>query len=115
MYASATYLKLFFDHAVIDNCCRTNFFLSSSLEMFILLLYQGEYKAQREAVWAIKNLTAGGTIEQIVYIVTAGALKPLCDLLVVKETEMVTMILDTLINILNVSSGVRTSAPIPLK
>ena len=101
-------MKLFFGHAVIDNYCRTNFVLSSSLEMFILS-YQGEYKAQREAVWAIKNLTAGGTIEQIVYIVTACALKPLCDLLVVKETEVVTMILDILIDILNVSTAVHTS------
>ena len=55
----------------------------------------------------IKNLTTGGTIEQIVYIVMAGALKPLCDLLVVKETEIVTMAEDTLINIHNVSTAVQ--------
>ena len=54
-------------------------------------------------MWAITNLTAGGSIEQIVYVVQAGALKPLCDLLVVKETKIVTVILDALINILNVS------------
>ena len=72
-----------------------------------VLSYQGEYKAQRKAVWAIKNLTAGGTIEQIMKIVTAGALKPLCDLLVVKETEIVTMAEDTLINIHNVSRAVQ--------
>ena len=65
--------------------------------------HQGEYKAQKEAVWAITNLTAGGSIEQIVYVVQAGAMKPLCDLLVVKETKIVTVILDALINILNVS------------
>lgn len=67
--------------------------------------HQGEYKAQKEAVWAITNLTAGGSIEQIVYVVQAGAMKPLCDLLVVKETKIVTVILDALINILNVSEG----------
>ena len=55
----------------------------------------------------IKNLTAGGTIEQITKIVMAGALKPLCDLLVVKETEIVTMAEDTLINIHNVSTAVQ--------
>ena len=54
-------------------------------------------------MWAITNLTAGGSIEQIVYVVQAGAMKPLCDLLVVKETKIVTVILDALINILNVS------------
>lgn len=70
--------------------------------------HQGEYKAQKEAVWAITNLTAGGSIEQIVYVVQAGAMKPLCDLLVVKETKIVTVILDALINILNVSEGRNT-------
>ena len=40
-------------------------------------------------------------------IVTAGALKPLCDLLVVKETEIVTMAEDTLINIHNVSRAMQ--------
>lgn len=70
--------------------------------------HQGEYKAQKEAVWAITNLTAGGSIEQIVYVVQAGAMKPLCDLLVVKETKIVTVILDALINILNVSEGRKT-------
>ena len=29
------------------------------------VLPQGEYKAQKEAVWAITNLTAGGNIEQV--------------------------------------------------
>ena len=62
---------------------------------------------QRKAVLVIKNLTAGGTIEQIMKIVMAGALKPLCNLLVVKETEIVTMAEDTLINIHNVSTAVQ--------
>lgn len=80
-------------------------FLCLSWEEILCLSssHQGEYKAQKEAVWAITNLTAGGSMEQIVYVVQAGALKPLCDLLVVKETKIVTVILDALINILNVS------------
>ena len=64
---------------------------------------QGEYKAQKEAVWAITNLTAGGTIDQIVEVVRQGALKPLCDLLVVKETKIITVILDAILNVLHVS------------
>lgn len=67
------------------------------------LWLQGEYKAQKEAVWAITNLTAGGNLQQVVTIIQAGALKPLCDLLVVKETKIVTVILDAILNILQVS------------
>ena len=71
------------------------------------IMIKGEYKAQKEAVWAITNLTAGGSMEQIVYVVQAGALKPLCDLLVVKETKIVTVILDALINILNAATKIQ--------
>ena len=38
---------------------------------------------------------------QIVYAVQAQALKPLCDLLVVKDAKIVQVILDTILNILN--------------
>ncbi len=54
-------------------------------------------------MWAITNLTAGGSLQQIVAVVQAGAIKPLCDLLVVKETKVVTVILDAIMNILQVS------------
>ena len=39
----------------------------------------------------------------MVFVVQAGALKPLCDFLVVKETKIVTVILDAIMNILQVS------------
>ena len=41
-------------------------------------------------------------------MVQAGALKPLCDMLVVKKTNIITVILDALINILNVRETVPT-------
>ena len=71
--------------------------------MSAFLCSQGEFKAQKEAVWAMTNLTAGGSMEQIVYAIQAGAMKPLCDLLVVMDTKIVTVILDALLNILQVS------------
>ena len=39
---------------------------------------QGDFKAQKEAVWAVTNLTAGGNVQQVSNIVaTTGS----CDLL----------------------------------
>lgn len=74
------------------------------LVLILLFFLQGEFKAQKEAVWAITNLTAGGNIDQIVHTVQAGVLKPLCDLLVVKETKVVMVLLEALMNILDVST-----------
>lgn len=70
----------------------------------IEIIKKGEFKAQKEAVWAMTNLTAGGSMEQIVYAIQAGAMKPLCDLLVVMDTKIVTVILDALLNILQAAS-----------
>ena len=39
---------------------------------------------------------------QVIYILEANALKPLCDLLVVKDAKIVQVLLDGLLNILNV-------------
>lgn len=46
------------------------------------------------------NLTSGGSTEQIIQVVNSGAMKPICDLLTVKETKMVLVLLDCVKNIL---------------
>lgn len=66
-------------------------------------IFQGDFKSQKESVWVITNLTSGGSVEQIAYVVQQGVIKPLCDLLTVKEAKVILVLMDAMNNILNVS------------
>lgn len=55
---------------------------------------------QREAVWAITNLTSGGSVQHLAQLVQSGVLSPFCNLLESKDWNTVIVILDGLANIL---------------
>ncbi|XP_070579990.1 importin subunit alpha-1-like [Ptychodera flava] len=72
--------------------------------LIVQVLQKGDYKSQKEAIWAVTNYTSGGSVEQIFYLVQAGVLQPLCDLMVVKEAKVALVILDAIGNILLAAS-----------
>ncbi|XP_033111847.1 importin subunit alpha-1-like [Anneissia japonica] len=73
---------------------------SKLLKPLVAVLNSGEYKCQKEACWAVSNFTTGANVQQIVKLVHAGVVGPLCDMLVVKEAKIVMIALDALNNIL---------------
>ena len=68
------------------------------------LLSNGDFKTRKEACWAISNATSGGLQkpDQIRYLVSVGAIKPLCDLLACPDNKIVQVALDGLENILKI-------------
>lgn len=68
---------------------------------------QGDFKAQKEAVWVVTNFTSGGSTEQIIELVSQGVLQPFCNMLDAKEAKTVLVVLDGLSNILQVSGDNR--------
>ena len=83
-------------HAVIDN---------NIVPPLIQLLAHAEFDIRKEAAWAISNATSGGNAEQIKFLVQQGCIRPLCDLLTVNDSKIVTIALEALENILKVGEA----------
>jgi len=51
-------------------------------------LLQGDFKSQKEAAWAVTNLTSGGSVEQIIVLCQYGVIRPMCDLLAARDEKV---------------------------
>jgi len=77
------------------------------IPLIIHHLAKSEFLTQREAAWAVTNMTISGSKAQIQYLVENGVIEPMCNLLSVKDTQVVQVVLDGLTNILkNAGSNV---------
>lgn len=74
------------------------------IPLIIMRLHTGDFQTQKEAAWAISNLTISGSAEQIRYCVQQGVVPPLCNLLSVKDPQIMTVVLDGIGNILKMVS-----------
>uniref|UniRef100_A0A8C5WN89 Importin subunit alpha n=1 Tax=Laticauda laticaudata TaxID=8630 RepID=A0A8C5WN89_LATLA len=73
------------------------------LPPLVELLDKGDYKAQKEGVWAVANFTTGGTVQQVVSMIRAGVMKPLLNLLSVKDSNTILVILESLSNFFRIA------------
>lgn len=75
------------------------------ITLIVYHLHKGEYQTQKEAAWAISNLTISGRPEQVNVVVEAGVLAPFCKLLTVKDPQVIQVVLDGINNILKMAQS----------
>ncbi|KAL7077620.1 hypothetical protein ACQ4LE_002832 [Meloidogyne hapla] len=73
------------------------------IPMIIHLLDKGDFQTQKEAAWAVSNVTISGRAEHVHYMVENGVIVPFCNLLGVRDVQIVQVVLDGLNNILKKS------------
>ncbi|KAJ6216938.1 hypothetical protein RDWZM_008095 [Blomia tropicalis] len=74
---------------------------SSIILLTLEYLRNGSYTLQREAAWAISNMTLNGTFEQVKYLVDNNVIEPICHLLIVKDNQIIHILLEALAKILS--------------
>ncbi|XP_022101907.1 importin subunit alpha-3-like [Acanthaster planci] len=66
-------------------------------------LDRSDFQTQKEAAWAISNLTISGSKQQVMTLYENNVIPPLCNLLTVKDCQVVQVCLDAILNILKTS------------
>jgi len=54
----------------------------------VFVFLKGEFQTQKEAAWAISNMTISGNKEQVIYLFKSGVIRPFCNLLSCKDAQV---------------------------
>nr|CAD7418507.1 unnamed protein product [Timema poppensis] len=71
--------------------------------MLSVTLTNGEFQTQKEAAWAISNLTISGNREQVARLIQEGVIPPFCNLLNCKDSQVIQVVLDGINNMLKLA------------
>ncbi|XP_044726934.1 importin subunit alpha-3 isoform X2 [Chrysoperla carnea] len=80
------------------------------LPKIIQNLSKKEFQTQKEAAWAISNLTISGNCEQVAQLIRDGVIRPFCELLNCKDTQVIQVVLDGINNMLKMASSTTNSS-----
>eukprot|EP00919_Chromeraceae_sp_WS-2016_P059847 GHVR01142244.1.p1 GENE.GHVR01142244.1~~GHVR01142244.1.p1 ORF type:complete len:518 (+),score=120.84 GHVR01142244.1:29-1582(+) len=83
------------------------------IPQLVTLLSTADFDIQKEAAWGISNATSGGNLQQVEYMVMCGCVAPLCGLLRVKDTKIVSVALEALENILRMGASKQKDSNLP--
>lgn len=66
-------------------------------------LKKPDFQTQKEAAWAISNLTIGGNKAQVCALISENVIPPFCDLLSCKDAQVIQVVLDGINNMLKMA------------
>eukprot|EP00116_Pleurobrachia_bachei_P008151 sb/3468413/ len=70
------------------------------IPLVVNALATADFNTQKEAAWSVSNMTANGSPDQISYLIRQGAVPGMCNLLSVRDPQIVQVLLDGINNML---------------
>ncbi|KAJ5072969.1 importin subunit alpha-4 [Anaeramoeba ignava] len=64
------------------------------------LMNSSDFQMRQEAAWVLSNIITYGNVENIDFLVQNGAIKSLCNLLEINDTDIIILVLDALLAVL---------------
>ena len=83
---------------------------AGAIPMLVTLLKDAEFTVQKEACWAISNLTHNGQSQDLKVVLKAGALQGMCNILTCEDTNIVLIALEGIENLLKFGKKIQPSS-----